>query len=123
MAACKARRPFRTIRQMADAAGCKPVTLTHEWSQVTNPSDPRLVEALGALALLDAAAFRRATRSWEAVARELRVSVDTLRRRARVCLGLTLHQLAALDPEEVLQRLRRRVLDRVILGPDWKELP
>lgn len=123
VAACKARIPFRTVAQMADAAGCGRVTLTHQWSELAEPEHPRLVETLGALSLVDAVALRRGVPSWEAVAEELRLSVDTLRRRARRSLGLLRSQLATLDPQEVLHRVRLRYLDPVIRGPDGKELP
>ena len=94
-------RPVRTVKELAAAVRCSPVTLSQAF-RASAARDVTLSQFLRALVLLRAHQLRTSGVSWETVSRRLGFTRPTLHRKARKWPGRTLGQLARTPRQELL---------------------
>ncbi len=108
-AACRSHAPPYSVERSAMACGVPRSTLNAAWRKAGAPRlSPKLY--LRWIRLLQAVAWKTAQRSWESIAAELHVDVDTLARDATKVAGLHLRDLSV----ETIGLLREKFEDSVL---------
>ena len=99
------RTPFRRVKDVADALGCSPITLSHELHDAVNGAFT-FTEFLGAVQLLRARELRK-TMSWKLAAVQLGYSARALRTKAKRSFGMTLREMRGFEPGSLFERFNR----------------
>jgi len=106
--------PFRLVKELAEAAGCSPVTVSQQFRACVG-TDATLSGLLNGLIVLRAQHLRLTGLAWETLASDhLDVSRATLHRKVRVWPGCTLSELEFLPPRDLLARFAEERLGRII---------
>ncbi len=110
-AACRSHPPLQSVDRLAMVCGVPRSTLNAAWSKAAPPTlTPKLF--LRWVRLLRAVAGKTAHRSWESIAAELQVDVDTLARDATHVAGLHLRDLSVATID-----LLREIFEDSVLRP------
>lgn len=98
--------PYRSVQSLARDSQCSPVTLSQQFSAVTERART-LHQFLSALQVLSGVYLKTAGTPWKVVSRDLGIARDTLRRKARAWLDCTLRDLEEIPPGQLVRRFER----------------
>ena len=97
-----ATRPVHSVRELAAAVGCSPVTLFQQFAAHAD-GNTTLAGFIGGLTVLRAYELRRAGRSWTQVLDGVPIRRATLVRRVRAWPGCTLERLRGIAPDQLFE--------------------
>lgn len=103
--------PIRTVEDLAVEMGCDRRTLWRLWANTTRAHESlRLQDVIDWNLLLHACLRRRQTSSWVGIAAEFCIHEHTLARSAKRLTGMSLRDVAAVGPKQILEIFHNRML-------------